>query len=280
MVHVMQNNVPLDIILFQAPNVSQNGLWTYGTYANDTWRVTNRMTLNLGLRFDRYRAFLPDQVHAAGKYNPIEIPFAAKDSVIDSNLFAPRLGVTYDLAGTGKTVVKFNYGKYWYNPGADFLFNVNENSNAWWRRYRWTDANRDGRYNPGEEGTLVSSRGGVAQESLDPNLENTRTDEIATFLEHELMAKVGIRAGYVWRGVRNNYARINAAQPFEGFSVPVSVPDSGSGRPRRHGRRRASDCRVRSGAAVSRADADQHDDQRPRRAMAISTPSKSPAPSA
>jgi hypothetical protein len=190
--------------------------------------MTSRLTLNLGLRFDRYRAFLPEQVHAAGKFNPTEIPFAAKDNVQDFNLFAPRLGVTYDLSGRGTTVLKFNYGKYWFNPGADFLFNVNENSNAWWRRYRWTDLNGNGRWEPGEQGaTPTQSRGGVAQESLDPNLENMRSDEIATFLEHELMPNFGVRAGYVWRGLRNQYARINAAQPFDAFSVPVAVPDPG-----------------------------------------------------
>jgi hypothetical protein len=227
-VHVMQNNQPLEIIFFQAPNVSQNGLWTYGSFVNDTWRVTNRVTLNLGLRFDRYRAFLPAQEHAAGKYNPTPIAFAAKDDVVSFNLFAPRFGLTYDLSGDGKTVAKLNYGKYWFNPGADFLFNVNENSNAWWRRHPWTDLNRDGRWNPGEEGSrLVSSRGGVALESLDPNLENTRTDELAAFLEHEVMANFGIRTGYVWRGLRNQYARINIAQPYEAFSVPVNVPDPG-----------------------------------------------------
>lgn len=225
--HVMQNNAPLDIIFFQSPNVSQNGLWTYGTFLNDTWRISSRITANVGVRFDHYRAFLPEQVHAAGKYNPTEIRFAAKDDVITFNNFAPRLGVTYDATGNGKNVLKFNFGQYWWNPGADFLFNVNENSNAWWRRYRWTDLNADGKWNEGEQGALVSSRGGAALESLDPNLKNTRTDEIATFFEHELMANFGVRAGYVWRGIRNQYARINAALPYSAFSVPVTVPDPG-----------------------------------------------------
>ena len=112
-------------------------------------------------------------------------------------------------------------------PGADFLFNVNENSNAWWRRHRWSDANADGRWNPGEEGLLVSSRGGAALESLDPDLENTRTDEFAAFLEHEIMPSFGVRMGYVWRGQRNQYARINAALPYEAFSVPIAIPDPG-----------------------------------------------------
>lgn len=225
--HVLQNGVPLDIILFQAPNLSQNGLWTYGSFINDTWRVNNQLTLNVGVRFDRYRAFLPAQEHAAGRFNPTPISFAANDNVIDWNLFAPRLGMTYDIRGNGKTVFKFNYGKYWWNPGADFLFNVNENSNAWWRRHRWTDLNGDGRWNPGEQGALVSSRGGAALETLDPNLEDTRTDEIATFLEREIISNFGIRMGYVWRGLRNQYARINLAQPFSAFTVPVNVPDPG-----------------------------------------------------
>lgn len=226
-VHVLQNGAPLDIILFQAPNTSQNGLWTYGSYLNDTWRVNNRLTANIGVRFDRYRAFLPAQEHASGRFNPTPISFEANDNVISFNLFAPRLGLTYDVRGDGKTVAKFNYGKYWYNPGADFLFNVNENSNAWWRRHRWTDTNGDERWNAGEEGRLVSSRGGVALESLDPDLSNTHTNEIATFLEHELMPNFGVRVGYVWRGVRDQYARVNVALPYEAFSVPVNVPDPG-----------------------------------------------------
>ena len=39
------------------------------------------------------------------------------------------------------------------------------------------------------------SRGGVATESMDPNLEDTRTDEIAAFLEREIMPNFGVRAG-------------------------------------------------------------------------------------
>lgn len=226
-VHVMQNGAKLDVILFQAPNESTGGLWTYGTYANDTWRATDRLTLNLGLRFDRYRAFTPAQEHAAGRFNPAPITFAANDNVADFNLFAPRLGITYDLTGGGKNVLKFNYGKYWFNPGADFVFNTSENAPAWWRRYRWIDSNGDGRWNQGEQGALVSSRGGVATESLDPALEDTRTDEIAAFFEREMMANFGIRAGYVWRGLRNQYGRINVALPYEAFTVPVSITDPG-----------------------------------------------------
>ena len=34
------------------------------------------------------------------------------------NEFAPRIGMTFDLSGTGKTILKANYGYFIHNPGA------------------------------------------------------------------------------------------------------------------------------------------------------------------
>lgn len=226
LLHVLRNGAPLEVYLFETPSSSENGLWTYSAFANDTWRA-NRLTINAGLRFDRYRAFLPEQEHPAGHFNTTADTFAAVDNVIDFNLFAPRIGGTLDLRGDGKTVVKANYGIYWFNPGADFLFNVNPNSQVWWRRYNWTDGNGDRVWNPGEEGALIATRGGTAAESVDPDLRNTYTRELAAWFEHELFASFGVRTGVVWRGERNHYLRQNINQPYDGFTVPVSVRDPG-----------------------------------------------------
>jgi hypothetical protein len=225
--HVLRNGVPTEVILFQ-PGTSIGGLWTYGVFVHDTWRVNNRLTFNLGARFDRYRAFTPEQEHPVSRFNPTALHFDAVPNLISWNLPAPRLGITYDLLGDGKTVFKANYGSYWFNPGADFVFNTSPNAPAWWRRYRWTDVNNNNRWEPGEEGAVpTSTRGGALTESLDPNLENSYTTEFATFIERELMPNFGVRAGYVWRGQRNQYGRINIARPYSAFTVPVSVRDPG-----------------------------------------------------
>ena len=225
--HVLRNGAKVDVILFQ-PGESIGGLWTYGVFIHDTWRVNNKLTFSLGARFDRYRAFTPEQEHPVSRFNPTALQFDAVDNVISWNLPAPRLGMTYDLFGDGKTVFKANYGSYWFNPGADFVFNTSANAPAWWRRYRWTDLNNNNRWEPGEEGAVpTSTRGGALTESLDPNLKNQYTREFATFLERELMPNFGVRAGYVWRGQRNQYARINIARPYSAYTVPVSVPDPG-----------------------------------------------------
>ena len=66
----------------------------------DSWRLKDRLTLNLGVRFDRYRLFLPAQEHPAG--SPTAQQFAAVDNLSDWNVVVPRLGAVYDLTGTGR----------------------------------------------------------------------------------------------------------------------------------------------------------------------------------
>jgi outer membrane receptor protein involved in Fe transport len=226
-VHILRNTSPLEVYLLGNPTQSVNGLWTYGTYATDTWRVNKRLTLNLGLRFDRYRSFLPEQVHEAGRFNPSTTIFPAVDDLNIWNTLAPRVGATFDLTGTGKTVVKANYGRYWWNPGAELSATANPNPPIWQRRYTWTDTNGDRLWQPGEEGRLIAALGGGATSTIAPGLEDTRTEEIAAWLEHELVANFGVRGGFVWRTERQLYQLLNAAQPFSAFSVPVTVPDPG-----------------------------------------------------
>ena len=219
--HVLQNAVPREVYLFQTPSMSEAGLWAYSAYANDSWRLNGHTTLNLGLRMDRFRLFLPEQS------SPTAQTFAAIDNVVDWNTLAPRIGLARDLAGDGRTVLKFNYGQYWANPGVDTAFNANENSSQWWRRYTWSDPNANGVWDEGEQGSPRGNRGGEKLESLDPALELPFVREVGGWIEHELFTGIGVRSGIVWRGERQHFQRQNANQPFDAFAVPVEIPDPG-----------------------------------------------------
>lgn len=63
--------------------------------------------------------------------------------------------------------------------------------------------------------------------ALDPNLKNTYTDELATWLNHELFPHFELRTGLVWRGQRQMRQTFNIAQPYAAFDVPVQVRDPG-----------------------------------------------------
>ena len=226
-VHMLNNGVPIEVYLIDAPSASLNGLWTWSAYANDMWHVGNRVTLNVGVRFDRYRAFLPAQEHGPSRWTKTALTFAAVDDVVHFNLPSPRVGATYDISGDGKSIVKFHFGQYWWNPGADFLLtNVNPNSAVWWRRYAWSDADRNGVYDPGEEGRLIQTSGGPT-ESLDPRIQDTYTRETAVWFEREMMNNFGLRTGFIWRGQRQRYQRVDVNQPFSAFTVPVTIADPG-----------------------------------------------------
>jgi hypothetical protein len=222
---VLNNGAPSEVLLFQTPSASLNGLRTTGLYASDVWRVGARLTFTLGVVFDRYQSYLPEQIGPpVGPFNPTQVNFPAVSNLITWNLTAPRLGLTYDLTGNGKTVLKANYASYWWNPGTTSIDSlVNPNSPDWFRRYKWVDSNGDKVWQNGEQTTLNSSSGGVGSTQLDPNLQDTRTREFATFIERELAANFGVHAGFVWRRIDQLSQSDNLNRPISAFNAPITV---------------------------------------------------------
>ncbi len=225
MVHVLSKGEPSSVVRFETPTFSQGGVWSYAAYASDSWRVRDGLTLNLGLRFDRHWVFLPAQEFPPG--SPTAVRYAAVDNVIDWNVFAPRLSAAFDVTGTGSTLAKIAYSRYRGAPNAAVAFNANPNTSERWSQYEWLDPNGNGLFEDGEQGRFIRGRGGSTAESLDPGLQLAVLDEVGAWIERELPGAVGVRTGVVWRHERQHSARQNANQPFDAFTVPVSVRDPG-----------------------------------------------------
>ncbi len=223
--HVLRSGGPSSVFVFDTPSSSQAGVWTWSSYASDAWQPNDRLTLTLGLRYDRYRLFLPAQEHPAGRPNARQ--FAAVASLADWNALTPRLAAVFDLEGDGNTLVKFSFGRYRVAPNATLGFNSNPNSNQWWIQYGWADLNQNGVWEPGEQAREQRRRGGDAIESLDPGLKLPLLDEAGAWVERSLAGGVVLRTGAVWRLERLPFARQNINQPFEAFTVPVSIHDRG-----------------------------------------------------
>jgi hypothetical protein len=58
-------------------------------------------------------------------------------------------------------------------------------------------------------------------------MKDTRTDEFAVWLDHELMPNFGVHGGYVYRRIGNFRALINQNRPFDAYNVPRTVRDPG-----------------------------------------------------
>ena len=223
-VHILRNGAPLEVFLLGNPSKSESGLWNTGLYLTDTWRASNKLTLNLGLRFDRYQNFLSEQEHEAGRFFPERVVFPEVKNVTLWNVAAPRLGVSYNVNGDGRTVIKANWGVYWNNPGAEI---ANPNPVEWYKRHAWTDSNGNRLWDPGEEGRLIATQGGAGTASANPDLKDPYTLDMSIWVEREIVSNFGLRGGFVHRIQKQPTATINTNQPFDAFNVATTVRDPG-----------------------------------------------------
>ena len=90
--------------------------WAF--FGQDDWKVTPRLTLNLGLRWDYEQ--MPSTF--SNLVNP-GIPQSAHFPS-DKNNFGPRIGFAYDLFGDGKTVVRGGYGIFYARIINGSIFNA------------------------------------------------------------------------------------------------------------------------------------------------------------
>src|SRR5262249_9996303 len=84
-------------------------------YISDSYKK-GRATINGGLRFDRQFDVAVEAQIPANRITPDLLPalsFSHADSGVIYNNLSPRVGVTYDLRGNGKTILKANTGRYW-----------------------------------------------------------------------------------------------------------------------------------------------------------------------
>jgi hypothetical protein len=227
--------------LHRAQNAKSEVRITSG-FVSDTF-TKDRLTVNLGLRFDRQvgtdtastvegSSFIPDRLPS--------IDYAGGAGRVEWSDFSPRLGLTYALDESRHTIVRGSFARYagqissadsgWRNPLAlSYL------------EYDWNDLNRDGLFQSGEA-NLGVLRGFAGVDPNNPSRAESpnaiaadyhanKDTEAVLGLEREILPSLAVSAAYTWRKSTD----LTATQLLSGYYwyswIGVSSADYHQGQP-------------------------------------------------
>ncbi len=105
------NGVPNQLTESISPWVNDARAAWDGLFVQEQW-THRRLTLQAALRFDRSSSWFPEQQEGPSRFLPAPIVVPETRGVDGYKDLAPRIGVAYDLSGTGRTALKMNVGKY------------------------------------------------------------------------------------------------------------------------------------------------------------------------
>jgi hypothetical protein len=207
-----------------------------GAYIQDSVTLANRLTLNLGLRFDRSWGWQP-AVFKAACGNPVSIfvgenyfkPYTAarypeifpdginpfgelsseewKDTIV-WNTLSPRIGFAFDIFGNEKTILKATYSRYAEYMMVQYFSALHPFRNPLSIRFDWYDMNFNQQVGVDDDFTIypVDYRAydsAFAKKQLDPEAKSPINDEFTLGIWHELFKNFSLGINVIFKDKKN-----------------------------------------------------------------------------
>jgi hypothetical protein len=202
--------------------------WYMGLYAQDTWRATNRVTINAGLRWEPYfgqsvtngaaynfsrenfRNNVTSQVFVnapAGLIYPGDPGFPGGKRGLNTQWlnFSPRAGIGWDVSGDGRTAIRASYGLTYDFPNAEYML-LNANSPPFGNRSILEDPpgglDRPYAHLGGDPHPIVTNRDTQflpfgAFGAVDPDINSPRIQQWNVTIERQLGTVWQVAASYI-----------------------------------------------------------------------------------
>jgi hypothetical protein len=243
--YTFSGGVPESITQFSSPIDSRAIVRRQAIFAQDQWTV-NRLTLNLGIRFDHFNAKADALDLPAGPFAPPR-SFPELPNIPNFSDISPRVGVAYDVFGDGKTALKFSFGQYLESLGGqDTADLAPSNALVTSTNRGWNDSTypvgdpRRGNFVPDCNLTNLAANGECTR--IDNPLFGTarsqttwvsnegwgvreRNYQIGAVIQHELLEGVGLEVGYHRTWWTNQNAIVNRSRtPADYASGCITAP--------------------------------------------------------
>jgi hypothetical protein len=173
-------------------DLKSNG-WKVSAFAQDSWTIGNRLTINPGVRWSMQRGYLPNLQKGAF--------FKPRDYI------EPRIGLTFDVFGDHKTALKAHYGRF-HESFKTWYFNALDPG---YQDQVWYEVLPDG--TKVEQGRVNYSLSGT----VDPRIRIPYSDQFTVGLETTIMKDTSLGVTFIHRVYKDFTGRVNTTAIWEPY---------------------------------------------------------------
>jgi len=177
------------------------------SFLDDSWAVNDRLTLNLGIRFDRVRGGFPEYDLLDSLGNPTGEKTAADMDLIKWDTFSPRLGLVFQLTADRKTILKASYGRYYSHMLIrEFYDAAPSHTDRYEYEYNWVTEAYD---------ILWYHTDPLANIGIDPDLKNPYSDQYSIGIEREIFPEFSLSLTGIYKKSKDMVETLNTGGEYE-----------------------------------------------------------------
>src|SRR5579859_46631 len=226
---------PYQVLAYNTPTTQKNYFRDTSFFLQDAWTLKRRLTLNLGLRYDRFNTYYPAQKSDPNETFAQLFPitsYTGSGNLVNWNTVSPRIGVAFDPTGKGDSVIRFGFGIYYIMQGTGLAETANPVGLAG-KYYTWTDTNDDGipqqnEWLPNGANTIPVGAFGGSSTHINSNMSRPYSEEFSAGYEKQLWRDLRVGVTYYYRtkknmiGIENTAVQKSDYVPVTGFTNPIT----------------------------------------------------------